>query len=64
VSIEPELITIDQAAELCDCDKSVITALVHDRETNGFPAIVLGKRTIRIDKRRLQRWFQNGGLAE
>jgi excisionase family DNA binding protein len=62
-SLDPELITVEQAADLCGCDKSVIHQLVHDREVNGFPAVVLGKRTIRIDKRRLQRWFQQGGLG-
>lgn len=62
VSSVPELITIDEAAAICGCDKSVIAALVHDRAANGFPAIVLGRRTIRIDKRRLNIWFQDGGL--
>jgi hypothetical protein len=62
VSSVPELITMKDAAEICGCDLSVINALVHDRAENGFPAIVLGRRTIRIDKARLQRWFMNGGL--
>jgi excisionase family DNA binding protein len=62
-SLDPELITVDEAAAICGCDKSVILDLVHAREASGFPAVVLGKRTIRIDKRRLQRWFQQGGLG-
>ena len=61
-TLDPDLITVDEAAKICVCDGSVILQLVHDRETNGFPSVVLGKRTIRIDKRRLQRWFQQGGL--
>lgn len=61
---EPELISVVEAAKLCGVAKSVIERLVAEAATNGFPAIRLGARTIKIDKRRLNHWFQNGGLAE
>lgn len=61
---EPELISIKEAAKICSCSRSVMDALVQNAETNGFPAVRLGSRTIVIDKRRLNSWFQNGGLAE
>jgi predicted DNA-binding transcriptional regulator AlpA len=59
---EPELITIDAVAEMCGCDKSVIDGLIKDKDRNGFPAIRLGQRTIRIDKQRLYVWLNQGGL--
>jgi hypothetical protein len=59
------LISVDEAAKICgDCDKSVIHNLVRERETNDFPAVVLGPRTIKIDKRRLDQWFARGGLKD
>jgi len=64
VPAEPELIDIKEAAKICGCARSVIDALVHEADKNGFPSVRLGARTIKIDKRRLQGWFQNGGLAE
>lgn len=61
---DPELISVDKAAELCDnVDKSVILALHHDRHANGFPSVKLGPKTIKIDKRRLAAWFASGGLG-
>lgn len=61
VSVEIDLIDPEEAAKICDCDKSVILSLVHDQST-GFPAAKLGPRTIRIDRNRLAVWIQNGGL--
>lgn len=63
-----ELITIDAAAEICGGDKpldrSVMVGLIDATETTGFPAIRLGPRTIRIDKKRLIQWLQSGGLIK
>lgn len=64
LDIEPEMITPEQAAELCGCGKQVILELHHERDTNGFPSVQLGRRTICIDKRRLKAWFHAGGLME
>jgi hypothetical protein len=61
VTDEPDLITIEAAAALCDCDRSIILSLVHN-ERSGFPAIWLGPRTIRIDRRRLISWLAGGGI--
>lgn len=61
-SKEPELISVEQAAKLFQCDRSVILALHHDRDRNGFPSVALGRRTIKIDKHRLNRWAADGGL--
>jgi len=60
---EPELITPDEAAKICGCDKSVILELHKERLGNNFPSVHLGQRTIRIDKRRLNVWFHAGGLG-
>lgn len=59
----PDLITTDEAADICDCDASVILNLFHDREANGFPGIVLGKKTFKIDRTRLNAWLARGGLG-
>ncbi len=64
VPAEPELIDIKEAAKICNCSRSVIDALVKEAATNHFPAVRLSTRTVLIDKRRLNNWFQNGGLAE
>lgn len=61
-SVEPDLITVEQVADICDCDKSVIHALVHDAEANGFPVVRLGKKTLRVDRQRLNLWMRSGGL--
>lgn len=63
ISMEPELITVKEFCDLYGVDKSTVHALIHERATNGFPAIVLGPRTIKIDKTRLGRWFAYGGLT-
>ncbi len=62
LDIEPEMITPEQAAELFGCGKQVILDLHHERDTNGFPSVQLGRRTICVDKRRLQVWVRAGGL--
>lgn len=56
----PELLTIQETAELCRCDKSLILELVND-PASDFPAIRLGPRTIRVDKVRLLKWLAKGG---
>ncbi len=61
-SIETEFISIREASKICDCDESIIQSLVKARLENDFPAAVLGKKTIRIDKQRLYLWLRNGGL--
>lgn len=60
---DPVLISVDEAAAICGCDKSVIHELVKAAPSNGFPSVRLGARTIRIDKRRLSVWFAGGGLG-
>jgi len=63
-STEPELITIAEAAKICDVDISVINSLFHKRNKNGFPGIRLSERKLKIDKQRLIEWLRNGGLAD
>jgi len=60
---DPELIKIADAAKLCDVDRSVIDALVKESPANGFPAVRVGGKTVRIDKRRLNGWVERGGLT-
>ena len=64
LSTEPELITIAEAAKICDVDVSVINSLFHKRDKNGFPGIRLSERKLKIDKQRLIEWLRNGGLAD
>ena len=64
VPAEPELITVDEAAKLCGVSKSVIYGLAKDAATNSFPSVRLGTKIIHIDKRRLSRWIQAGGLID
>lgn len=63
---EPEMIGSDEARKFLGgekpLDKSVFIDLVRNRERNGFPAVVLGPRTIKVDKTRLKPWTANGGL--
>jgi hypothetical protein len=59
---DPELITIADVTAMIGVDESVVHSLIKDKDTNGFPAIRLGQRTIRIDKHRLIRWLDQGGL--
>ena len=61
---EPELISIDKAAKICTVSKQVINDLIAESLGNGFPSIRLGVRTIKIDKRRLAKWLEAGGLSE
>jgi hypothetical protein len=58
----PEFITVQEAADLCACDRSVISSLIQN-PSSGFPAIRLSKRVIKIDKCRLIRWLESGGLG-
>jgi len=59
----PEYISIKEAAEIAGCDDSVLQSLVKDRAATGFPATVLGPKTIRVNKILLIRWLDAGGLA-
>jgi predicted DNA-binding transcriptional regulator AlpA len=61
---KPDLITIEDAAEICSVHRSVIDSLVKDRKTNGFPAVKFGERSIKIDRNRLYLWIGSGGLSE
>jgi predicted DNA-binding transcriptional regulator AlpA len=61
-SRDPKLITIADVTSMIGVDESVVHSLIKDKDTNGFPAIRLGQRTIRIDKHRLIRWLDQGGL--
>lgn len=60
--VEIELIAVKDAADLLGIDVQAVRDLCSESETNGFPAVVLGTRTCRIDKRRLARWIESGGL--
>lgn len=59
---EPEWISISAAAEYCKCDRTVIDCLVKGSPSNGFPAAMLGPRTVWIDKTALIDWMREGGL--
>lgn len=60
---EPQLIKTSEAAKLCGCSSDIIIALAHDTANNGFPAVWLSSKTLRIDKHRLAKWFASGGLG-
>ena len=60
---EPEMITLDEACRIMGCSRSTADALHRDRATNGFPSVMLGPRTINVDKRRLHTWITSGGLG-
>lgn len=61
---EPELIEIKEAADICSCGEDTIRDLFNESAANGFPAVVLGKKTHRVDKRRLAAWLAAGGLTQ
>lgn len=60
--VEIVLIAVKDAADLLGVDAQAVRDLCSESETNGFPAVVLGTRTTKIDKRRLARWIESGGL--
>lgn len=60
--VEIDLISIEQAMKVCGTGRQVIDDLIHDAETNGFPSVVLGARTTKIDRNRLGVWLASGGL--
>jgi predicted DNA-binding transcriptional regulator AlpA len=60
---DPELIKVTEAAKLCGVSRSVIDALIKEAPQNGFPAVRLSPQRIVIDKRRLNKWFERGGIA-
>lgn len=60
--VAPDLITVEEAAKICDCHTSVIYSLIQEISTTNFPAVKFGTRTIKIDRRRLHRWIEQGGL--
>ena len=59
----PELVTLEEAAKFCGCGVDTVRDLFNEREANGFPGIVLGAKTHRVDKVRLRAWLNNGGLG-
>jgi hypothetical protein len=61
---EPELIELQEAADICNCGPDTIRDLFKESHLNGFPAVVLGKKTHRVDKRRLALWLASGGLTQ
>jgi hypothetical protein len=61
---DPELIEIKEAAKICGCGVDTIQDLFRESHLNGFPAVVLGKKTYRVDRRRLAAWLATGGLRE
>lgn len=58
----PEFISVRVAADIAEVDRSIIDSLVHAAPDNGFPAIRLGPRVVKIDKFRFYKWLRNGGL--
>ncbi len=60
---EPEMITVAEAIRVLGIGRSKVYRLVDESPANGFPAVRLGTRTIRIDKRRLHPWIASGGLG-
>ena len=66
LSIVPEAPELCRIADIVDetkVDRATIDALVHGSPDNGFPAIRLGPKTIRIDRRRFYTWLNAGGLS-
>lgn len=61
VSPDPELLTPDEAAKFLGIGKAAVLSLV---DVEGFPAVRLGSKTIRIDKRRLNAWIASGGVVK
>lgn len=62
-NIEPVFISIQEAAEICHCDRSVIDSLIQDSPANKFPVARLSSKTVRIDKNGLYNWLRAGGLT-
>lgn len=61
---DPEMISIAETATRCGVGRAVIDDLVKDAETNGFPAVKFGPKSIQIDYTRLRSWIAAGGLIE
>jgi hypothetical protein len=57
-----DLISIKETAALCSVGRDVIDDLARDAAANGFPAVRLGERNVRIDRTRLRSWLASGGL--
>lgn len=57
-----QLISIEEAAAICDVSRSVIDSLVEDSKENNFPAVRLSAKTVKVDKTRLIKWIRAGGL--
>ena len=61
---EPDLISLEEARLACGgLDKQTMINLVRNASATGFPAVVLGPRTIKVDRARLIPWLHSGGLA-
>jgi len=61
---DPVLISVADSAKICRCDPSTIRSLIKEKDQNGFPAVIIGPRSIWVDKRRLSLWLEKGGLSE
>ena len=62
---EPDLISLEEARLVCgDLGKDAILDLVHNPADTGFPAVILGPRTIKVDRTRLVPWLHGGGLVK
>lgn len=59
----PEFCMVADIVKEYKISRETIDALVHGSPSNGFPAVRLGPKTIRIDRRRFYTWLNAGGLA-
>ena len=60
---DPILLKVIEAAELYNIGRSTLYELIKESPGNGFPAVRLGSQSVLIDKRRLNRWIEDGGLS-
>lgn len=60
----PDLISLEEAGLMCGgLGRAVMLDLVHGADETGFPAVVLGPKTFKVDRSRLIPWLHAGGLA-
>lgn len=60
----PDYISIETAAEICDCSRKIIDSLIKEADVNEFPVTQLSAQTYKIDRHELYRWLRNGGLRK
>ena len=68
LTLTPELISVAETRAILGgtespLDKATVLGLARNADTNGFPAVWLSSRTLKIDKLRLAQWCANGGLG-